>query len=153
LLEILIALIMLASPVLILVSLVKLASKGPVLYWSDRIGRDNVIFIKPKFRTMSEATPEVATHHHQNPDKFPTPIFNFLSNDPLDELPRIFSILKGDMGLVGPRPASFTQDDLIATRSEKGIYKLTLGFCRLGARSFEGDLGHEKQIGGRDGFP
>jgi O-antigen biosynthesis protein WbqP len=123
----LIALIILALPMMMLALLVKLTSKGPVLYWSDRIGRDNVTFRMPKLRTMSEDTPEVATHLFQNCEKYLAPMGNFLRKYSLDELPQIFSILKGDMALVGPRPALFDQDDLIAMRTEKGIHKLTPG--------------------------
>ncbi len=123
---------MLASTVLaLLVLLVALAvrasSPGPVLYWSARVGRDNKLFQMPKFRSMRIDTPAVATHLLQNPDQWLTPIGSFLRKSSLDELPQLWSILKGDMSFVGPRPALFNQDDLIALRTEKGVHELVPG--------------------------
>jgi len=114
--------------VLILIVLfIKLSSKGPVLYWSDRVGKNNRIFRMPKFRTMKIKTPEIATHLMINPDQFLSPIGGFLRQTSLDELPQLFSILKGDMSFVGPRPALHNQEDLIILRLEHGLQKLLPG--------------------------
>ena len=107
--------------------LVKITSKGRVLYWSDRIGKDNTIFEMPKFRSMLIDTPTVATHLLDNPDSYLSPIGDFLRRSSLDELPQLFSVLKGDMSFVGPRPALFNQEDLIALRTEKGVDRLLPG--------------------------
>ena len=107
--------------------IIKISSKGPVLYWSDRIGKNSRIFKMPKFRSMLINTPAVATHLLDNPDACLSPIGGFLRRTSLDELPQLFSVLKGDMSFVGPRPALFNQDDLIALRSEKGVDKLLPG--------------------------
>ena len=107
--------------------LIKISSKGPVLYWSDRIGKNSRIFKMPKFRSMLINTPAVATHLLDNPDACLSPIGGFLRRTSLDELPQLISVLKGDMSFVGPRPALFNQDDLIALRSEKGVDKLLPG--------------------------
>ena len=115
-------------PILALVALaVRLTSPGPVLYWSDRVGRDNRIFRMPKFRSMRIDTPAVATHLLQDPAQWLTPIGSFLRKSSLDELPQLWSILKGDMSFVGPRPALFNQDDLIALRTENGVHELVPG--------------------------
>ena len=114
-------------PLLIIALLVKATSRGPALYWSDRVGKNNVIFKMPKFRTMLLDTPAVATHLLSNPDVYLTPIGKFLRKSSLDELPQLLSILKGDMSFVGPRPALFNQDDLVALRTEKWIHILTPG--------------------------
>ena len=102
-------------------------SKGPVLYWSDRVGKNNKIFKMPKFRSMLTDTPAVATHLLDNPDAYLSPIGGFLRSTSLDELPQLFSVLKGDMSFVGPRPALFNQEDLIALRKEKGVDRLLPG--------------------------
>ena len=107
--------------------IIKISSKGPVLYWSDRIGKNSRIFKMPKFRSMLINTPAVATHLLDNPDACLSPIGGFLRRTSLDELPQLISVLKGDMSFVGPRPALFNQDDLIALRSEKGVDKLLPG--------------------------
>jgi O-antigen biosynthesis protein WbqP len=107
--------------------LVKLTSKGGVLYYSDRIGKNNKTFKMPKFRSMLIDTPTVATHLLNNPNSYLSPIGDFLRRSSLDELPQLFSVLKGDMSFVGPRPALFNQDDLIALRTEKGVDKLLPG--------------------------
>ena len=106
---------------------VRLTSKGPSLYWSNRVGKSNKIFKMPKFRSMLIDTPAVATHLLDNPDSYLSPIGNFLRRTSLDELPQLFSVLKGDMSFVGPRPALFNQDDLIALRTEKRVDKLLPG--------------------------
>ncbi|MDO9566744.1 MAG: sugar transferase [Candidatus Desulfaltia sp.] len=105
-------------PMVLVALLVKLTSPGPVLYWSERVGKDNLIFRMPKFRTMRIDTPAVATHLLSNPDQFLTPIGPFLRKWSLDEFPQLWSVFKGDMSFVGPRPALFNQDDLIALRTE-----------------------------------
>ena len=120
-------LILLALPMLIVTIAVYLTSPGPVIYWSSRIGQDNVIFRMPKFRSMLEDTPAVATHLMIDAEKFLTPIGGVLRRYSLDELPQLFSVLRGDMSFVGPRPALFNQDDLIALRSENNLDKLIPG--------------------------
>ncbi|BBB24029.1 O-antigen biosynthesis protein WbqP [Isorropodon fossajaponicum endosymbiont JTNG4] len=114
-------------PIIVVAILVKLTSKGDALYWSDRVGKNNVIFNMPKFRTMRINTPAIATHLLQNPGEYLTPIGGFLRRTSLDELPQLYSILKGDMSFVGPRPALFNQEDLIDLRTEKGVNKLLPG--------------------------
>lgn len=131
----------LGFPILVVALLVRLTSSGPVLYWSDRVGSDNEIFRMPKFRTMQINTPAVATHLLVNPEKFLTPIGSFLRKSSLDELPQLWSIIKGDMSFVGPRPALFNQDDLIALRTECGVNKLVPGLTGWA------------QINGRDELP
>ena len=117
----------LAIPMSLIFVAVSLTSKGPVLYWSNRVGRYNKIFKMSKFRSMNVETPAVATHLMQNPKTYLTPIGAFLRSSSLDELPQLFSILKGDMSFVGPRPALYNQNDLIDLRTEKGIHKLVPG--------------------------
>ena len=117
----------LSVPILVVGLLVRLTSKGPVLYWSDRVGIDNGIFRMPKFRTMRIDTPAVATHLMKNPDAYLTSIGSFLRKFSLDELPQLYSILKGDISFVGPRPALYNQDDLIELRTGKGVHKLIPG--------------------------
>jgi O-antigen biosynthesis protein WbqP len=114
-------------PILVIAFMVRLTSKGPALYWSDRVGVGNGIFQMPKFRTMRIDTPPVATHLLQNPDAYLTPIGPFLRKSSLDELPQLWSVLRGDMSFVGPRPALYNQVDLIALRTEKGIHKIIPG--------------------------
>ena len=114
-------------PMLLIIVFVRLSSKGPSLYWSERVGINNVIFKMPKFRSMLINAPDVATHLLDNPDSYLSPIGGFLRRTSLDELPQLFSVLKGDMSFVGPRPALFNQDDLIALRTEKGVDKLVPG--------------------------
>ncbi len=120
-------LVVLAIPILLIAFSVRLTSKGPVLYWSDRVGRGNVIFKMPKFRSMRVNTLGVATHLMTNPAKFLTPIGGFLRRFSLDEFPQLFSILAGDMSFVGPRPALFNQDDLIALRTDHRVDQLVPG--------------------------
>lgn len=122
-----ILLVLLAIPMSLIAIAIRLTSKGPTLYWSDRIGKNNNIFKMPKFRSMFSDTPDVATHQLDNPDSYLSPIGGFLRRSSLDELPQLFSVLKGDMSFVGPRPALFNQDDLITLRTEKGVNKLLPG--------------------------
>ncbi len=136
------ALILVLAPVFLVVALaVRLTSPGPVLYWSDRIGRSNVVFLMPKFRSMRVETPAVATHLLTNPASYLTPIGSFLRRSSLDELPQLFSILKGEMSFVGPRPALFNQTDLIRLRTESGVDVLLPGLTGWA------------QINGRDDLP
>jgi O-antigen biosynthesis protein WbqP len=120
---------------------VRQTSPGPALYWSDRVGRANRIFKMPKFRSMRIDTPAVATHLLDNPSQWLSPIGSFLRKSSLDELPQLWSILKGDMSFVGPRPALFNQHDLIALRTEKGIHELVPGLTGWA------------QVNGRDELP
>jgi O-antigen biosynthesis protein WbqP len=137
----LVAAVFLVLPILIVALAVRLTSPGPALYWSDRVGRYNRIFKMPKFRSMRIDTPAVATHLLQNPGQWLTPIGSFLRKSSLDELPQLWSILKGDMSFVGPRPALFNQDDLIALRTEKGVHELVPGLTGWA------------QVNGRDELP
>ena len=122
-----ILIMILSVPMLFIMLAIRLTSKGPALYWSDRVGFANSIYKMPKFRSMIIDTPEVATHLMSSPEEFLSPIGRFLRRTSLDELPQLFSILKGDMSFVGPRPALFNQDDLIALRSENDLDKLIPG--------------------------
>ena len=122
-----ILLLLLGIPMLVIAIMVKLTSKDPVFYWSDRVGINNIIFKMPKFRTMRINTPAVATHLLENPNKYLTPIGPFLRKLSLDELPQLWSVLRGDMSFVGPRPALYNQDDLIELRTKKGIHGLVPG--------------------------
>lgn len=132
---------LLALPILAIAILVRATSAGPALYWSDRVGRHNRIFRMPKFRSMRAGTPAVATHLLQDPDAWLTPIGSFLRRSSLDELPQLWSILAGDMSFVGPRPALFNQEDLIALRTARGIHELPPGLTGWA------------QINGRDELP
>jgi O-antigen biosynthesis protein WbqP len=118
---------LLVIPILLVAIAIRLTFKGPLLYWSDRVGKNNKIFKMPKFRSMLIGTPAVATHLLDNPDTYLSPIGDFLRRSSLDELPQLFSVLRGDMSFVGPRPALFNQDDLIDFRKEKGVDKLLPG--------------------------
>lgn len=131
----------LALPLLLIAILIRLTSKGPVLYWSSRIGRKNTHFRMPKFRSMRVGTPALATHLLPDPEAYLTPIGSILRKTSLDELPQIWSILKGDMSFVGPRPALFNQDDLIALRTRHGVHKLVPGLTGWA------------QVNGRDELP
>lgn len=119
--------LVLVIPVLLVAMAVRLTSKGPALYWSDRVGRNNMIFKMPKFRSMLVGTPAVATHLLTNPKAYLTPIGAFLRKSSLDELPQLWSILRGEMSFVGPRPALFNQHDLIGLRTQAGVDKLLPG--------------------------
>jgi O-antigen biosynthesis protein WbqP len=123
----LVAAVFLVPPIAVVAIAVRLTSPGPALYWSERVGRHNRIFKMPKFRSMRIDTPAVATHLLKNPDQWLTPVGSFLRKSSLDELPQLWSILKGDMSFVGPRPALFNQDDLIALRTQKGVQELVPG--------------------------
>jgi O-antigen biosynthesis protein WbqP len=120
-------LVFLVAPMLLISIAVRLSSKGPALYCSDRVGINNKIFKMPKFRSMLIETPTVATHLLDNPDSYLSPIGRFLRRSSLDELPQLFSVLKGDMSFVGPRPALFNQDELITLRTQKGVDRLLPG--------------------------
>jgi O-antigen biosynthesis protein WbqP len=122
-----IVIILLVVPIILTAIAVRITSKGGVLYWSDRVGKNNRIFRMPKFRSMLIDTPTVATHLLGNPDSYLSPIGGFLRRSSLDELPQLISVLKGNMSFVGPRPALFNQDDLIALRTEKSVDKLLPG--------------------------
>lgn len=130
-----------AVPMLLIALLVKTSSEGPILYWSERVGLQNGIFRMPKFRTMRIDTPAVATHLLKNPDEYLTPVGSFLRKFSLDELPQLWSILKGDMSFVGPRPALFNQDDLIRLRTLKGVHEIVPGITGWA------------QVNGRDNLP
>ena len=119
--------LLLLIPLLLATILVITTSKGSALYYSDRIGKNNSIFKMPKFRSMLTGAPSVATHLLDNPDSYLSPIGSFLRSSSLDELPQLFSVLKGDMSFVGPRPALYNQDDLITLRTQKGVDKLLPG--------------------------
>lgn len=136
-----IALVILGIPFLFVALLVRLTSPGPVLYWSDRVGKGNRLFRMPKFRTMRVGTPAAATHLLADPGWYLTPVGGFLRKTSLDELPQIVTILKGDMSIVGPRPALFNQEDLTALRTGKGVHELTPGLTGWA------------QVNGRDELP
>jgi len=137
----LVAATLLIVPIFVVAVMVRLTSPGPALYWSNRVGRNNQIFLMPKFRTMRVGTPAVATHLLSNPDTYLTPIGSFLRKSSLDELPQLWSILKGDMSFVGPRPALYNQDDLIELRTRKGVDILLPGLTGWA------------QVNGRDELP
>lgn len=137
----LVAALLLALPIMIIALVVRLTSPGPALYWSDRVGLNNRVFKMPKFRSMRTDTPIVATHLLQNPNQWLTPIGSFLRKSSLDELPQLWCILNGNMSFVGPRPALFNQDDLIALRTKLGVHELVPGLTGWA------------QINGRDDLP
>ena len=132
--------IILLTPIIIVAIIVRLTSKGPILYWSDRIGKNNSIFKMPKFRTMLIETPVVATHLLDDPGNYLSPVGKFLRSLSLDELPQLYCVLRGDMSFVGPRPALYNQYDLIALRNKKGVDKLLPGITGWA------------QVNGRDGL-
>lgn len=132
---------LLIGPIVLVALAVRLTSKGPALYWSDRVGRNNRIFRMPKFRSMRIDTPAVATHLLSNPDTYLTTIGSFIRKTSLDELPQLWSILTGDMSFVGPRPALYNQHDLIALRTQKGVHALVPGLTGWA------------QVNGRDELP
>lgn len=126
-----VVLAILAVPLAIVALLVRLTSPGPVLYWSERVGRNNAIFSMPKFRTMRVDTPAVATHLLADPARYLTPVGGMLRRTSLDELPQLWSIIRGDMSFVGPRPALFNQHDLIELRTAAGVHTLVPGLTGL----------------------
>jgi O-antigen biosynthesis protein WbqP len=128
-------------PMMAISAAIKVTSRGPVLYWSDRVGKDNVIFKMPKFRSMRLGTPAVATHLLQDPARYVTAVGKMLRKTSLDELPQLLSVLKGEMSFVGPRPALFNQKDLIGLRTARGIHRLTPGITGWA------------QVNGRDELP
>lgn len=136
-----VALAILALPIIAVALAVRLTSKGPALYWSDRVGVNNILFKMPKFRSMRVGTPAVATHLLSDPSSHLTPIGSFIRKTSLDELPQLWSILKGDMSFVGPRPALFNQHDLIEMRTEKGVHRILPGLTGWA------------QVNGRDDIP
>jgi len=135
------ALLVLVIPMLALAGLVRATSPGPAIHWSKRVGRNNALFLMPKFRTMRIDTPQVATHLMSDPDRWLTPIGGFLRKTSLDELPQLVSVLLGDMSLVGPRPALFNQDDLVSLRTAAGVQVLRPGLTGWA------------QVNGRDELP
>ncbi|WP_394546131.1 sugar transferase [Pseudomonas fluorescens] len=137
----LVALLILLIPIVLVTLAVKLTSKGPALYWSDRVGVNNVLFRMPKFRSMRTGTPAVATHLLLDPSQYLTPIGNFLRKSSLDELPQLWSIIVGDMSFVGPRPALFNQADLIELRTQQGVHLIPPGLTGWA------------QVNGRDELP
>jgi O-antigen biosynthesis protein WbqP len=137
----LVLLILFSLPMLFIALIVKLTSSGPVLYWSDRVGKNNQIFKMPKFRTMKVDTPVLPTHLLTSPDQYLIPIGKTIRKFSLDELPQLISVLKGDMSFVGPRPALYNQDDLIELRTRKGIHRLVPGITGWA------------QVNGRDDLP
>lgn len=135
-------LLLLMLPLLCLLAvLTKMTSQGPILHWSNRVGKNNQIFRMPKFRSMRTYTPQVATHLLSNPSIYLTPIGGFLRRTSLDELPQLFSIFAGDLSFVGPRPALFNQNDLVALRTERGVHMLVPGLTGWA------------QVNGRDELP
>jgi len=135
------ALLVLAAPLLLLAVLVLATSPGPAIHWSKRVGQGNRLFPMPKFRTMRIDTPQVATHLMRDPRRWLTPVGGFLRRSSLDELPQLFSVFIGDMSLVGPRPALFNQDDLVALRTQAGVDRLRPGLTGWA------------QVNGRDELP
>ena len=133
--------VLLALPAVVVAVAVRLTSPGPALYWADRVGRHNNIFRMPKFRSMRVGTPALATHMLADAKSHLTPIGSFLRKSSLDELPQLWSILKGDMSFVGPRPALFNQDDLIALRTAHGVHEVVPGLTGWA------------QVNGRDELP
>jgi O-antigen biosynthesis protein WbqP len=131
----------LAVPMILIALIVKLTSQGPIIYWSDRVGINNTIFKMPKFRSMRLNTPAVATHLMKNPDLHLTSFGSFLRKFSLDELPQLWSILKGDMSFIGPRPALYNQNDLVDLRTSRGIDRLVPGVTGWA------------QVNGRDDIP
>ena len=137
----LVSLLILLLPLSLIALMVAATSRGPIFYWSQRVGKNNQLFWMPKFRTMRVNTPTLATHLLENPNQWLTPIGSILRKTSLDELPQLWSILVGDMSFVGPRPALFNQDDLITLRSQHGVHALTPGLTGWA------------QINGRDELP
>ena len=135
-----------ALPFILLSILISSTSKGPSLYWSRRIGKENQIFYMPKFRTMILNVPEVATHLLEDPASYYTPVGKFLRKHSIDELPQLYSIIKGDMSLVGPRPALHNQEDLISLRTDAGVHDLVPGITGLAQVSGRDELSIETKV-------
>jgi O-antigen biosynthesis protein WbqP len=133
--------VLLALPLVLIALAIRRNSPGPAIYWSDRVGRHNRLFKMPKFRSMRTDTPAVATHLLSNPDQYITSVGRWLRRTSLDEVPQLWSILVGDMSFVGPRPALFNQDDLVALRTEQGVHTLVPGLTGWA------------QVNGRDELP
>jgi O-antigen biosynthesis protein WbqP len=142
----LLASIVLVGPMLLVAMAVRLTSKGPALYWSQRVGQHNAIFLMPKFRSMRIDTPAVATHLLERPEQWLTPIGSLLRKTSLDEIPQLWCILKGDMSFVGPRPALFNQHDLIALRTEHGVHTLVPGLTGWAQVNGRDELSIEKKV-------
>lgn len=136
-----IVLVVLLPLLLVIAAFVKLTSKGPAIHWSDRVGRNNLIFRMPKFRSMRIDAPQIATHLLPDPESYLTPVGSFLRRTSLDEWPQLLSIIKGDLSFVGPRPALFNQDDLVALRTRRGVHLLVPGLTGWA------------QVNGRDDLP
>jgi O-antigen biosynthesis protein WbqP len=143
----LIVLILLAIPICFVAAAIKLTSHGPVLYWSDRVGKDNRIFSMPKFRSMRIETPAVATHLLTKPEQYLTPIGSFIRKTSLDEIPQLWSILVGHMSFVGPRPALFNQQDLIDLRTQHGVHTLMPGLTGWAQVNGRDELPIEDKVG------
>jgi O-antigen biosynthesis protein WbqP len=141
-----VSLCVLAFPILTIMLFIKASSKGPIFYWSKRFGRYNVFFMMPKFRTMKVGTPEVATDLLENPAQYLTPVGSFLRKTSLDELPQLICVLKGDMSVVGPRPALHTQVDLIEARSANGIDRLLPGITGWAQVNGRDEIGLDEKI-------
>lgn len=137
----LVLIVLLSIPMLVIAALIKISSKGPIIFWTNRIGLDNAIFKMAKFRTMRLDTPQMATHLMKNHENYITPIGKFLRKYSLDEIPQLLNILMGDMAFVGPRPALFNQYDLAELRTKKNIHKLIPGVTGWA------------QVNGRDSLP
>jgi len=133
-------------PSLIIVIAIKLNSKGPAVYWSDRVGLNNKIFKMPKFRSMRIDTPTTATHLLEEPNNYLTPVGNFLRKTSLDELPQIWCVLRGRMSLVGPRPALYNQNDLISLRTSKNVHTILPGITGLAQINGRDELSIEKKV-------
>ena len=133
--------LLLMVPMIIITIIIKLTSRGAAIHWSERVGKNNVVFKMPKFRSMKIETPDLATHLLKDSSSTLTPVGSFLREYSLDEIPQLWSIIKGDMSFVGPRPALFNQDDLIKLRSTYGIEKILPGLTGWA------------QVNGRDDLP
>lgn len=138
--------LILLLPIVVIIFSIKTTSSGPVIYWSNRVGKNNILFKMPKFRTMYLNTPTVATHLLKNPSLCLTPIGSFLRKTSLDEIPQLWSILIGDMSFIGPRPALFNQYDLIKLRTSKGVHHLTPGLTGWSQVNGRDDLSIAKKV-------
>lgn len=139
-------LLLVAVPMLAIALAIRLTSPGAALYWSDRVGRDNTIFRMPKFRSMYVGTPAVATHLLADASAYITPVGRFLRKTSLDELPQLWSVVKGDMSFVGPRPALFNQDDLVALRTQHGVHRISPGITGWAQVNGRDELSIEEKV-------